>query len=103
MPWSRVLFVGLLAGCAHSAEPPKTAHAAPATASVAAGVPGSEAEPPRENLPLERAVAEADGIYRDQLAVPARDERFSTDRQVAALTRAIALYEQFLERAGDDP
>jgi hypothetical protein len=50
-----------------------------------------------------RTVARADEIYRDQLAVQGRDERFSTDRQVAELRRAIALYQQFIERAGTDP
>jgi len=42
-------------------------------------------------------------MYRDQLATQGRDERFSTDRQIAALEHAILLYRQFLERAGDDP
>ena len=48
-------------------------------------------------------MAEADALYRDQLATEGRDERFATDRQIAALSRAILLYEQFIDRAGDDP
>jgi hypothetical protein len=56
-----------------------------------------------ENLDPKNAVARADQIYRDQLAVQGRDERFATDRQVAELRRAIALYRQFLERAEGDP
>ena len=49
------------------------------------------------------AMQRADAIYRDQLATQGRDERFSNDRQIAALEQAIGLYQQFLERAGDDP
>lgn len=51
----------------------------------------------------EGGVAEADAVVRDSLAVPERDERFSVDRQVSELERAIGLYRQFLERAGEDP
>ncbi len=101
----------IVVSCA-AAPPPASASAGPAKLPAVVASHGQDASPepgaspePKSDAsePPERAMAEADGIYRDQLAVPGRDERFSTDRQVAALERAIALYEQFLERAGDDP
>ena len=86
------------------ARAPVTANAAGAKAAAtsASNVSGtasgaSPAPPPAA------AMAEADALYRDQLATVGRDERFSTDRQIAALSRAILLYEQFIDRAGDDP
>jgi hypothetical protein len=54
-------------------------------------------------LDPKQALGTADGIYRDQLAVGARDDRFATDRQVAELRKAVALYQQFIERAAGDP
>ena len=48
-------------------------------------------------------MAQADALYREKLATQGRDDRFSTDRQLAALRQAILLYEQFIARAGDDP
>lgn len=70
---------------------------APATSAPAATGAGLPAPPPAA------AMADADALYRDQLATRGRDERFSTDRQIAALSQAILLYEQFIDRAGDDP
>jgi hypothetical protein len=49
------------------------------------------------------ALGNADSIYRDQLSVGARDDRFATDRQVAELRKAIALYRRFIDRASGDP
>jgi len=98
----------LVASCLHlacaGATPRPPAAAAESAARVRAAPPEAQhsatsgAQPPTEN-----GVAEADAIVRDSLAVPARDERFSVDRQVSELERAIGLYRQFLERAGDDP
>jgi hypothetical protein len=103
MRFVRYACVPLVLGCA-GAPVPKAEPLPPRPVSSALSQPDSAAASHEgERVPPERAVAEADGIYRDQLAVPGRDERFSTDRQVAALERAIALYRQFLERAGDDP
>jgi len=73
------------------APPAATPASAPATAERA------------EAVPPEKAIASADAVYRDQLAIPGRDARFSVDRQIVALERAIDLYKQFLERAGDEP
>ena len=82
-------------GSAPSA-PPRTARAAdPPAAKATAALP---ADP----VPTD-AMHRAGAMYRDQLATQGRDERFSTDRQIAALEHAILLYRQFLERAGDDP
>ena len=39
----------------------------------------------------------------NDVASPGPDARFEVTRQVAALERAIELYEMFIERAGDDP
>jgi hypothetical protein len=83
------------------------------TAPVARGTPGpaaaaetskSSALAARE-APLDpkQALGMADGMYRDHLAAGVRDDRFATDRQVAALRKAIALYQQFIERAAGDP
>lgn len=95
--------LSVIVGCA-AAPPPKPALGSkPAILAAPSRGATPESDPEAEDVPPERAVAEADGIYRDQLAVPGRDPRFSTDRQVAALKRAIALYEMFLARAGDDP
>jgi len=79
---------------------PRTA-AAPTTAPSPVARAGANA-PTTEPIPTD-AMHRADAIYRDQLATQGRDERFSTDRQIAALEQAIVLYRQFLERAGDDP
>jgi hypothetical protein len=51
----------------------------------------------------EQALGSADALRRDQLAVGVRDDRFATDRQVAELRKAIALYQQFIDRAAGDP
>jgi hypothetical protein len=61
-------------------------------------------EPARE-APLDpaQALGTAEAIHRDQLAVGSRDERFAVDRQVAELRKAIALYQQFIDRAAGDP
>jgi hypothetical protein len=39
----------------------------------------------------------------DGFALPELDDRFAVTRQVAALERAIELYQAFIVRAGDDP
>jgi hypothetical protein len=54
-------------------------------------------------LDPEQLLGSAEAIHRDQLAIGARDERFASDRQVGELKRAIALYQQFIDRAGGDP
>jgi hypothetical protein len=51
----------------------------------------------------EQALGSADALRRDQLAVGVRDDRFATDRQVVELRKAIALYQQFIDRAAGDP
>jgi hypothetical protein len=86
-----------------AAAPSSPARAGATSPPLAAGPPAPSAPKTAASEPPERAMADADGIRRDQLPVPARYERFATDRQVAALERAIVLYEQFLERAGEDP
>jgi hypothetical protein len=76
---------------------PRAASEVEPTAGAASSRASSE-----EALPT-GAMQKADAIYRDQLATQGRDERFSTDRQIAALEHAILLYREFLGRAGDDP
>lgn len=83
-----------------------------AGAAPAPAVPPNAAEVAPERLPTrspatardapldpDEALGTADSIHRDQLAVGARDDRFSTDRQVAELRKAIVLYQQFIDRA----
>lgn len=95
MRFVRYVCVPLVLGCAGAPLPePRAPDVTPKAA-------GRVAKP--HAAPAERDMAEADGIDRDQPAVSGQDERFSSDRQIAALKRAIALYQQFLERAGDDP
>lgn len=84
------------AGCARPQPPPK-----------AAGATGSEARATVERDKaaepvLREQLVEGDALYTKQLGEPSRDERFGVDRQVAALRKAIALYEQFIERAEGD-
>ena len=81
-----------------SARAPASTHAAGAPATSTAEANGELPAPPPA-----AAMAQADALYRDQLATQGRDERFSTDRQIAALNQAILLYQQFIDRAGDDP
>jgi hypothetical protein len=76
---------------------------APGTGASASPARTAQAPSSADEVDPKRAIALADGIYRDQLAVQGRDERFSTDRQVAELRRAIGLYQQFIERAEGDP
>jgi len=101
MRWIRSLVLALVSFPAACGSAPAEPARAPSTAPAAASAPSPRAanEGP---LPID-AMRQADGIYRDQLATQGRDERFSTDRQIAALKQAILLYQQFLERAGDDP
>lgn len=98
----------LLTACGSApTAPPRTATIADPTVTQPLSPPatgerdGNVSNAP-EPLPTQ-AMNRADGLYRDQLATQGRDERFSTDRQIAALEQAIRLYQQFLERAGDDP
>jgi len=91
----------LLGGCAVGNQAAVNAESAPAAKPPSADVAGDASESPAAS-PAE-SVARADSIYRDQLASQGRDERFSTDRQVAELQRAILLYEQFIARAENDP
>jgi hypothetical protein len=96
--WAAAL-TAVACGCASSArqEPPEPERtlSSSAKASTARAKP---AEPdPREQF------IEADRLYNDQLGAPGRDERFGAHRQVAALRRAIHLYERFIERADGDP
>jgi hypothetical protein len=44
-----------------------------------------------------------DGVPANELAAPGLDDRFEIERQVAALERAVDLYQTFIDRAGDDP
>jgi len=113
----RALVLALLsfpAACGSAPSEPARAPSAAPTAATANPSPraANDAEPaatlaPNSSssqapLPTD-AMKQADAIYRDQLATQGRDDRFSTDRQAAALERAILLYRQFLDRAGDDP
>jgi hypothetical protein len=78
---------------------------APTRSPAAAHATSRPAAAAAREAPLDpdRALGTADSIYRDQLAVGARDERFATDRQVAELRKAITLYRQFIDRAAGDP
>jgi hypothetical protein len=83
--------------------------AAPLPDAPTAARPPALAPPPapaavfqQKTTPIEpeQPVTERAGV---DVEVSTLDPRFSTERQVAALERAIALYRQFLDRAGDDP
>lgn len=54
-------------------------------------------------LDPERALGSAGAIHREQQAIGEQDDRFANDRQVAELRKAIALYQQFIDRAQGDP
>jgi hypothetical protein len=84
--------------------------------SATSGVSGAPAESPRAAVPRAasdetpnghsqslEARGSTDRAPGNDLAVPATDERFTVARQVTALERAIELYREFIERAGDDP
>jgi hypothetical protein len=60
------------------------------------------AEKTAEPVARERAVP-AEKARTNELATPPIDDRFGVARQVAALERAIELFQAFIERAGDDP
>jgi hypothetical protein len=95
--WSLVACAGVRPEASSPAPAPR-AHAAPA--SSPRGAPDAAREAP---LDPEKALGSADSIYRDQLAVGARDDRFATDRQVVELRKAIELYRLFIDRAAGDP
>lgn len=84
-------------GCGPSASQPepRTGDESPATP-VAAQPTASQEQTP--SATLERA----EQLYTEQLGASGRDDRY-TDHQIARLREAIVLYEQFIERAGDDP
>lgn len=93
-----VTLLGFLLGCGCASprpEPAHAGHAAQAGAEPGAAVLATEPAP-------QSTLAEADELYRSQLGA-SRAGQFEVDRQVAEIRRAILLYEQFLERAGDDP
>jgi hypothetical protein len=87
---SGAIWIGLVAaglgGCAASntATVGSAAAAAPPTVAVvsSAAKASDQSGPPRES---------------------AHDDRFSSERQITELRRAIALYEQFIARAESDP
>jgi hypothetical protein len=98
------VLLACLVGCAGGTPRPGVSP----SAQGAGAEPGTSAKTRVESardapLDPERALGSADAIYRDQLGVGARDDRFATDRQVVELRKAIALYQQFIERAAGDP
>lgn len=96
VPW----LVACAGGAPEPVAPARSADTGDPPAAARAGVGETARAAP---LDPDAALGTADSIYRDQLAVGARDDRFSTDRQVAELRKAIALYQQFIERADGDP
>jgi hypothetical protein len=102
--WYVCVVVCLVSACAgRTADGPPPSAAMPSDAAVRAPSPAASADDEPESTDPAVAMTRADAIYRDQLAVQGRDERFSTDRQVTELRRAIALYQQFIARADGDP
>jgi hypothetical protein len=95
-----VLFIGACGG-ASPAPPARSAALSPApeAATHEATTARSAASPEeqKESLLL------ADRLAREALAAPGRDARFAVDRQVGTLREAIALYRQFIDRAGGNP
>jgi hypothetical protein len=85
-----------LIGCSHQPAPasPSPARSQP----VASAVAETEAPAPAPAAQL----AEADQLYTSQLGA-SRAGQFETDHQVAALKRAVLLYQQFIERAEGQP
>jgi len=98
---SSMIMVGVLsAACAREARPVRDAespHAQTVGAASAAPAEASGTEPQTR----ESALAAADSAYVSRLG--SRAALFEVDRQVTETTRAIALYERFIELAGDDP
>ena len=90
----------LVLACATQVPPAETARSARAAPAATHSEPTETAAENAEANPG-RTKALADGLYRD--AAAGRDDRFATDRQVGELRRAIALYQQFIERADGDP
>jgi hypothetical protein len=99
-PFALVSLVACAGSPPPASNPPPTARIEAAPGSSGKPRPASARETP---LDPEKALGSADALYRDQLAVGARDDRFATDRQVAELHKAIALYRQFIARAEGDP
>jgi hypothetical protein len=103
LPHAAVL-LAYLAGCSGGAPGAKSPEPAPRSAAEPGFSAKMVSEPARE-APLDpvQALGTAEAIHRDQLAVGSRDDRFAVDRQVAELRKAIALYQQFIDRAAGDP
>ena len=95
----------LVTACgASSKEPPRvpvtmSRSEAQATAPTAEKPSSPTAAPPVSTA----ALADPEARAREQRAAEEGEERFSVDRQIAALERAVVLYREFIERAGDDP
>lgn len=93
------MLVFLVIGCGGGEAASGPAEDASSRARAEAGAPSPPEDPA---LPPAETLKAADQLYDNQLAV-GRDERFVVDRQVTELRRAILLYRQFIERAGDNP
>jgi hypothetical protein len=95
----------LVTACgATSMDPPR----APVTTSrneARATAPTAETpNPPRAAPPISTtALRDPETRANEQRTADEREERFSADRQIAELERAVVLYREFIERAGDDP
>jgi hypothetical protein len=98
-----VLLVPCLVACAGARPEASSPTAAPRAHVATASSPRAARDASREALDPDKPLGSADSIYRDQLAVGARDDRFATDRQVVELRKAIALYRQFIDTAVGDP
>ena len=94
------LFIG---GCGGASPAPPARSAAlspPPEAAAHEAAAAKSATSPEEQ---KESVLLADRLAREALAAPGRDARFAVDRQVGTLREAIALYQQFIDRAAADP
>lgn len=92
-----------LSACGHAA-PPSAAPppAAPPRSASVARAPAEVALRSEPSTPPAHSVVEADRLYESQLDATRAAER-ELHRQVAELRRAVLLYQQFIERAEDEP
>jgi hypothetical protein len=84
---------------------PRVARGAESPSGDFAASRGPAAVQPVEKTPpiAEQRRDRAEGLRTNELAAPAADDHFAVARQVAALERAVELYQAFIVRAGDDP
>jgi hypothetical protein len=103
-PWAPAFGILVMACGAASADPPRTPFVASSRATQAITGAAKGPSPRASGAPLPTAsMLDPATIASQPRANAGRDGRFSVERQVVALERALLLYQEFIARAGDDP